>query len=143
MEKFGEVSTVVTAPETHPRCESRIRSIRKKDVIRVFSAAHKAEEPEEGEYLDGLYNLAYGFDVVSDEGVVSIKGFPEVNPVLVSYIADRAQSFEQKHDPTALSGQSWVENGFSGDPDLEKGKVRLPNLVVKTDVLVDPPVFSL
>lgn len=122
--------TKIVVPEKHPQCDSRIRSFTEEDVEEAFRKAEESEDPHQQEYLCYLYEAAFGWDVLSDERIRKVDGFPTIPEEMWKTISEKATQFDREHHTGVMAGGLWMTSGFSTAADVPEGKVSLPRLKV-------------
>ena len=90
----------------------------KKQVDKVFTDAE-----HQGDYMVGLYRLAYGDDW---QRVKVVEEWPQVSHGLHTELFERAIRFDKQHHPEVLPGGAWLNSGFAAADNITQwGKVRL------------------
>ena len=93
--------------------KGKIISLTKKDIDLVFERVENIEEPDQSEYVLGLYREVYPF-LDDIEGFVEPKTSEEVS----LYIFQKSMAFDKKYHPQIVIGGAWMNRGFSTDRNI-------------------------
>lgn len=70
---------------------------------------------EQGDYCMSLYSYA----IPNWNAVVSVNGYPKVNPETAEYIFSKAIEYDKVHYPNVVFGGLWLNYGFGVDKNVE------------------------
>jgi hypothetical protein len=120
-------------PDHHPEVSAETQTLTEEDVDDIFEAVEEKENPHQGDYLRRLYAAAFGFDVLADDAIEKIDGYPTICEDLWEHICDRARRFDEEHHD-CMAGGLWMSAGFSTG-DVPPATVELPPLKVEAQLL--------
>lgn len=91
------------------------KSLSKATIDTIFEMAN-----EQGDYCLSLYSYA----ISNWNTVISVNGYPKVNPETAEYIFGKAIEYDKVHHPNVVFGGLWLNYGFGIDKNVEPWTVQ-------------------
>ena len=98
------------------------KSLSKATIDTIFEMAN-----EQGDYCLSLYSYA----IPNWSTVISVNGYPKVNPETSEYIFGKAIEYDKVHHPNVIFGGLWLNYGFREDKNVEPWTVQYDEDIVE------------
>lgn len=86
------------------------KTLSKDTIDAIFEMAD-----DQGDYCIGLYYYA----IPNWSAVISLNGYPKVNPETAEYIFNKAIEYDKVYHPNVLFGGLWLNYGFGVGESIE------------------------